>query len=670
MHSSSITATEIKKYSHVEESDSALTGFEPGVIGRSQYLCRNGGKKHLAQTTRSQVNRSVFRWHLVTLIPSNPSRRCHFRGRNLTLCPPASSTTDLVDGFDQGVLYHSHRPGSGPSYASAGGQQQNLHKKLQRQLTLNPSCDPRLYNLQRRGVVTRHLSYDSYGGAYQHQQQQQQQQQHANVTRISSAPHPHGHLQQCAPGAIPGLPTGICSASDSQLQAWGLPPPQQPPLAPNADEARRRLHYHLASIFPEEQVRTAMTLYPNETNPQKICAAILALYPAKQRRIVIGVHNGRRFCDGSTATGQISQTIEGGITAVVWSPDEEFGALVNSKNELFILTANCDVMNYWDLQDDTEGEHQFINVGWGKKETQFQGSAGKAAAYAKPEQVNADEVKDEKSARVSWRGDSSIFAVSYWDTRVNKRKIKIFSREGLLQCCGEDIAGLEEPLCWRPQGNITMVQRLPNKHVIAFMEKNGLKHYDFPLPDGLTCEEISCRKVENGSKLILTTGTSVVLQMPRGNLETIHPRALTFVAIGAMLENFDYRQAVQTLRKNRILLDVCVDHNPDLFLKNVDTFVDQVDPHSLVILISELSKADVTMTVYGQFYSKIAIQVHHGTKSLLNVCRENLSTIWPKYVKGPRAGPGPLGPRAPGILPPLPPPLDGPDPQGREASGA
>ncbi|BES87709.1 Zc3h12a-like Ribonuclease NYN domain [Nesidiocoris tenuis] len=196
--------------------------------------------------------------------------------------PPASSTTDLVDGFDQGVLYHSHRPGSGPSYASAGGQQQNLHKKLQRQLTLNPSCDPRLYNLQRRGVVTRHLSYDSYGGAYQHQQQQQQQQQHANVTRISSAPHPHGHLQQCAPGAIPGLPTGICSASDSQLQAWGLPPPQQPPLAPNADEARRRLHYHLASIFPEEQVRTAMTLYPNETNPQKICAAILALYPAKQ----------------------------------------------------------------------------------------------------------------------------------------------------------------------------------------------------------------------------------------------------------------------------------------------------------------------------------------------------------------------------------------------------
>ncbi|CAA9999694.1 unnamed protein product [Nesidiocoris tenuis] len=38
-------------------------------------------------------------------------------------------------------------------------------------------------------------------------------------------------------------------------------------------------------------------------------------------------------------------------------------------------------------------------------------------------------------------------------------------------------------------------------------------------------------------------------------------------------------------------------------------------------------------------------------------CRYNI------YVKGPRAGPGPLGPRAPGILPPLPPPLDGPEPR-------
>lgn len=44
-------------------------------------------------------------------------------------------------------------------------------------------------------------------------------------------------------------------------------------------DQRRRLHYHLASIFPEDQVQTVMQMYPDETNPQKICAAILSMYP-------------------------------------------------------------------------------------------------------------------------------------------------------------------------------------------------------------------------------------------------------------------------------------------------------------------------------------------------------------------------------------------------------
>ncbi|KAF6207709.1 hypothetical protein GE061_016157 [Apolygus lucorum] len=174
-----------------------------------------------------------------------------------------SNASDLSDG---GAMdgYHRSIPSSATAYM--GGQ--NLHKKLQRQLTLNPSCDPRLYSL-RRGV-TRHLSCDSYN--------QSPPSAHTSVTRISSAPPPHSH-----PPA--GLASGLCSVSDSQLHAWGLPPPMmppQPPLPPSPDEARRRLHYHLSSIFPEEQVRTAMQLYPNETNPQKICAAILTLFPSKQ----------------------------------------------------------------------------------------------------------------------------------------------------------------------------------------------------------------------------------------------------------------------------------------------------------------------------------------------------------------------------------------------------
>jgi ribonuclease ZC3H12 len=44
-------------------------------------------------------------------------------------------------------------------------------------------------------------------------------------------------------------------------------------------EARYKLFFHLAAIFPEDQVRQVMTMMPEETNAQKICAAILSLYP-------------------------------------------------------------------------------------------------------------------------------------------------------------------------------------------------------------------------------------------------------------------------------------------------------------------------------------------------------------------------------------------------------
>ncbi|CAB0020984.1 unnamed protein product, partial [Nesidiocoris tenuis] len=55
--------------------------------------------------------------------------------------------------------------------------------------------------------------------------------------------------------------------------------------------------------------------------------------------------------------------------------------------------------------------------------------------------------------------------------------------------------------------------------------------------------------------------------------------------------------------------------------------------------------------------------IDHGVFSFVDVKHGDwppMLCVTSKYVKGPRAGPGPLGPRAPGILPPLPPPLDGP----------
>lgn len=182
----------------------------------------------------------------------------------------------------------------------------NMHRKLQRQLTLNPACDPRLYQLRR------------YPQQQQNQQQHQSHQQnvinnhssmqhrpltrhassetpypvsiswdhpehhHQHVTRIASAPDsyrawpPHGTNHPSCRGQRLG-------ASDPQLNLLPSPPPAQgirtASWGAQTQDARRRLHYHLANIFPEEQVQAAMALHPRETDPQQICAAILAMFP-------------------------------------------------------------------------------------------------------------------------------------------------------------------------------------------------------------------------------------------------------------------------------------------------------------------------------------------------------------------------------------------------------
>lgn len=135
-----------------------------------------------------------------------------------------------------------------------------------------------------------------------------------------------------------------------------------------------------------------------------------------------------------------------------------------------------------DLYSSDFGEKQFITVGWGKKDTQFHGSEGKAAAKAKPEQVNAND-SDDGLPRIIWREDGTLFAVSFLHTTTKIRQFKIFNREGILQYTSEPTNGLEECLAWKPSGSlIAAPQRLINKLVVALFEKNGLKHREFSLP--------------------------------------------------------------------------------------------------------------------------------------------------------------------------------------------
>lgn len=120
---------------------------------------------------------------------------------------------------------------------------------------------------------------------------------HQSVTRIASAPDSfrpwppgppplHRHMQRLSSTSDPQI--NLCVPQTANWQPVQTLWPQHQPTQQNmqniqqystTEDARHKLHYHLTAIFPEEQVHQAMQLYPDETNPQKICAAILAMFP-------------------------------------------------------------------------------------------------------------------------------------------------------------------------------------------------------------------------------------------------------------------------------------------------------------------------------------------------------------------------------------------------------
>ncbi|XP_065333711.1 elongator complex protein 1 [Cloeon dipterum] len=177
-------------------------------------------------------------------------------------------------------------------------------------------------------------------------------------------------------------------------------------------------------------------------------------------------------------------SVESGIKAMEWSADESLVVLVSGNDTVMVLSSDFDpITGEIDLHQEGFGEKQFVNVGWGKKETQFHGTAGKAAAQAKlqVDETQANEL-DDKLPRIRWRGDGALFAVSFIK-HSGARQIRIFNREGVLQYTSEPTVGLEQCLDWKLSGSVfASTVTMPNKHIVAFFEKNGLRHGEFALP--------------------------------------------------------------------------------------------------------------------------------------------------------------------------------------------
>ncbi|KAL0073450.1 IKI3 family-domain-containing protein [Phycomyces blakesleeanus] len=189
-----------------------------------------------------------------------------------------------------------------------------------------------------------------------------------------------------------------------------------------------------------------------------------------------------RFEKGEEAVENVG-TVDAGINAMTWSPDQDLVVLVTGEKNVLEMTQDFDTITEYPLHVEEEGEGVQQSVGWGKKETQFHGSAGKEAAQQKVDTSKFTVSEDDDcKPRISWRGDGSLFTISDMDPLKDARVIRIYNREGVLQNTSEPVDRLEHVLDWRPSGNlIVSSQRLPHRHDIVFLEKNGLRHGEFSL---------------------------------------------------------------------------------------------------------------------------------------------------------------------------------------------
>jgi elongator complex protein 1 len=134
--------------------------------------------------------------------------------------------------------------------------------------------------------------------------------------------------------------------------------------------------------------------------------------------------------------------------------------------------------------------------------------------------------------------------------------------------------------------------------------------------------------MERGSKLIniVPKSSKCIFQLPRGNLEAIHPRILSIHLIGDLLDASKYWCAFDLLRKQRINVNLIVDHNPKKFLDELDLFVEQIkNPQWLNLFITDLQNQDITHTMYASNYDRVEQQskypdLYDIEKKVHNVC--------------------------------------------------
>ncbi|EPX74371.1 elongator subunit Iki3 [Schizosaccharomyces octosporus yFS286] len=141
-----------------------------------------------------------------------------------------------------------------------------------------------------------------------------------------------------------------------------------------------------------------------------------------------------------------------------------------------------------------------------------------------------------------------------------------------------------------------------NKHILKFVHLQPfVDDMKVVEDDGVERHDERCRAVERGAKVVtmMPSKMAVVLQMPRGNLETIFPRIMVLNGVRKLIDVSDYSSAFKVCRTHRLDLNMLFDYDPEKFFLNVSSFVDQLGRVDyLDLFFASLKPEDVTQSMY------------------------------------------------------------------------
>ena len=127
-----------------------------------------------------------------------------------------------------------------------------------------------------------------------------------------------------------------------------------------------------------------------------------------------------------------------------------------------------------------------------------------------------------------------------------------------------------------PYSTLHLIDLNEEKTIENFKKLTEGKNSNLLYKQNLNYKDFYMRTLERGSSIVTCSGIKTILQMPRGNLETIMPRLIVLDEIKKNVLNKKYQNAFLLSRKNKINLNLIYDIDPKLFMDNLSLFINEV----------------------------------------------------------------------------------------------